>query len=243
MLPSGVCDADRLSALRKAEVYSSCVTVSIGRDCRVQDLGLGEEMVLITRDDVRREEHSGGDPHKTSVAVVPISGRDPSLAPPGKGALTLYAPCSIRYGDGWKSERDSAGRFVRGPRYRAFKQEYADTLIQRVTQRLLPELRRHIEVLDVATPLTYLRYTGNHDGAIMGFRPVWANIRRRVANRFTPVRHLYIGGQWAEYGGGVPGAVRAGLNSALLVLQRENPQAFRALCEVADGVERRSRVR
>jgi hypothetical protein len=40
---------------------------------------------------------------------------------------------------------------------------------------------------------------------------------------------------WAEYGGGVPVAVRAGLNSALIILKKEKPVAFRILRSVADG--------
>ena len=40
---------------------------------------------------------------------------------------------------------------------------------------------------------------------------------------------------WAEYGGGVPVAMRAGVNSALLVLQEERPEAFRALSAALDG--------
>ncbi|MCH5687820.1 hypothetical protein LWM68_28260 [Niabella sp. W65] len=44
-----------------------------------------------------------------------------------------------------------------------------------------------------------------------------------------------MGGQWAELGGGVPIAVKAGTNAALLVLQKENKQAFRLLADYMDA--------
>ena len=69
----------------------------------------------------------------------------------------------------------------------------------------------------------------------MGATPSRRNMRAGVAHYRTPVENLLLGGHWAEYGGGVPVAVRAGTNSALLVLRRERPAAFESLCEVMDG--------
>jgi prolycopene isomerase len=49
------------------------------------------------------------------------------------------------------------------------------------------------------------------------------------------VSNLFIGGQWAALGGGVPIAVKAGVNSALLVIRKEKPEAFKILVDVIDG--------
>jgi prolycopene isomerase len=140
----------------------------------------------------------------------------------------------LGYGDTWKTDPGLG----RGPAYRAFKQQYADTLIDRVERALAPGLRAHIEVLDVATPVTYLRYAGNRDGSIMGQLPNRRNMRLGVAGYRTPVANLLVGGQWAEYGGGVPMAVRAGANAALLVMQSDRPEAYAALRDVLDGKRR-----
>ena len=61
------------------------------------------------------------------------------------------------------------------------------------------------------------------------------NIKQKVARYRTPVENLFLGGHWAEYGGGVPIATKAGTNSALIVLQKENPAEFEALRGVVDG--------
>ena len=56
----------------------------------------------------------------------------------------------------------------------------------------------------------------------------------KVAGYRTPVDGLLIGGHWAEYGGGVPMAVKAASNAAAIVLKKDKPQAFKQLCAVLD---------
>ena len=235
MLPEGTVSQKIIRKQQNAEIYNSCITVSLGLNYLTSDLGLDEEQILLRRDDISRKEQLSGAPDKTEISVIANSSRDPSLAPDGKVALMLYVPCSIEYGDFWKTERDSNGNFVRGNAYRSFKEEYADIIIKRVEEKLIPGLRSYIEVLDIATPITYLRYTGNRNGAIMGFRPSFRNIRNNVAHYSTPVKNLFIGGQWAELGGGIPNAVKAGVNSALLIIKNEIPETFKILVDVIDG--------
>lgn len=240
MLPKGTVKNSVLAKHRNAEVFNSCTTLSIGLDCSPERLGLNEELVLLRRNDIARKEHGCGSPDKTELSIIAASFRDPTLAPKGKGTLTIYAPCTIDFGNYWATDRDASGSMVRGKAYKDFKQAYADILLNRIENKLLPGLRSHIEFLDIATPLTYQRYTGNRDGAIMGFRPSFRNIRNRIAHYSTPVKNLYVGGQWAELGGGLPVAVRAGMNSAFLILKQEAPATFRSMCEVVDnrGVDR-----
>ena len=143
----------------------------------------------------------------------------------------MYAAARLEDGDRWKT----GPGLERGAAYRAYKQEYADALIDRVERSLSPGLRDHIESYEVATPVTHHRYTGNRGGSIMAAKATGKNIRRRVAHYKTPVKNLYLGGHWAEYGGGVPLAVRAGVNSALLILRDEKPAAFEQVKALLDG--------
>ena len=115
-------------------------------------------------------------------------------------------------------------------------EDTVEELFDRVEAALAPGLRNHIELCDVATPVTHERYTGNRGGSIMAAKATGRNIRHRVAGYRTPVKNLYLGGHWAEYGGGVPVAVRAGANSALLVLRDANPAAFDETKGILDPV-------
>ena len=230
MLPDGAISASLLEKLRAADIADSTVTLSIGLNVPPEALGFGEELTLLSRDDVSRTDHNCGDPHRAAISILAPSLRDPSLAPEGEGTLTFFTSAKIGYGDRWRTGRDDA----RGPEYVAFKTAYADVLIDRVAAAFCPNLRDHIKLAEVATPVTHLRYTGNKDGTIMGARATRENMRSKVAHYITPIRNLFVSGHWAEYGGGVPVAVRAGVNSALLVLQRTRPAAFELLCQVVD---------
>jgi prolycopene isomerase len=230
MLPGGAVSDDLIARYRAAELYNSCVTLSLGLSCDPRSLGFDEELVFLTRDGVPRSQHNSGEPHTSGLSILAPSIRDPSLAPAGKGTLTIYCEAHIAYGDRWKT----GPRLERGPAYQQFKREYAEVILERVEQRLAPGLKRYIELMDVATPVTHLRYTGNRDGTIMAQRTSKANMKAKVAGYRTPVEGLLIGGQWAEYGGGVPMAVKAASNAAAIVLKQEKPQAFKQLCQVLD---------
>jgi prolycopene isomerase len=226
LLPPGTADPKHLDRLRRMDLYNSSVTLSLGIDCPVEEIGFGEEMWIVTRDDVPRAEQNCVDPERCAITILAPSFRDPSMAPPGKGTLALYTEAQIGYGNRWQT----GPGYERGPDYRAFKEAYAQTILDRVEKSLGVELRRHIEEMAVATPITHWRYTGNHSGSIMGERPSRWNIRNGVAQYRTPVDRLFLGGQWAEYGGGVPIATRAGANASVLVLRETRQEAYEALC-------------
>ncbi len=230
-LPPGSVDFSWKKRFDDADLYTSTFAISMGLDVPVTELGLGEEVVYVTADGVDRKDHNETDPHKAGISVVAGSARDASLAPPGKGTLSLQVMADMNWGDCWKT----GPGFERGRAYEAFKKEYADVLLDRIERVLVPDLRKHITLLDIATPITHWRYTNNYQGSIMGAKATARNFRNGVSGYYTPIKNMIVGGQWAENGGGVPIAVRAGFNSALLILKRERPAAFRLFSRVIDG--------
>ena len=135
----------------------------------------------------------------------------------------------MHYKDEWQTHLDVSGKRVRGKAYQELKKEVAEILITRVEQKLAPTLRSHILFYEVATPVTHWRYTGNKNGTMMGARPGRQNMKNKISHYRTPVQILIMGGHWAVLGGGVPIAAKAGANASLLVLQKENPEAFKSL--------------
>ena len=69
----------------------------------------------------------------------------------------------------------------------------------------------------------------------MGGKPTDRNIKAGIAHYRPPVPGLLLAGHWAEYGGGVPMAMKAAANTSLLILGRERPADFRALADLMDG--------
>jgi len=221
--------------LQKAELYSSSVTVSIALDCPVEALGFNEELVHLSSAAVPRREQAAGNPQLTEISILAPSFRDKTLAPDGHGTLLLFMPAEMKFEQEWRTEKDAQGNCIRGKAYKELKEAVARQLIQRVEEKVAPGLQQHILFYEVATPVTHWRYTGNTGGSMMATKPNRHNMVNKVATYGTPVKNLYIGGHWAELGGGIPIAVKAGANAALLLLQKENLPAYKAIVAYIDG--------
>lgn len=234
MLPAEMTKPTFIQKLRKAELYSSSVTLSIALDCNPKDIGFGEELVFLSKDGVPKKEQADGNPHTSGISILAPSLRDPSLAPEGMGTLTLYISSEISYADNWGAELSEDGTYLRSEAYYKTKEEVARVLIDRVEEKY-PEFKEHILFYDIATPVTHLRYTGNKNGSIMGARPGKHNMKLNITHIKTPVKNLYLGSQWAELGGGVPIAVKTGANAALVLLHSEKPKLAKSLGKYMDG--------
>lgn len=122
---------------------------------------------------------------------------DPTMAPSGKSVLTLW--CEADY-DYWKWLHKNNSRYAR------HKKEVAEIILASLEKRY-PGLGKAVEVVDVATPVTYERYTGNWRGAFAG----WALTTRKMSmmmgigmDKTLPgLDHFYRIGQWVEPGGNV----------------------------------------
>ena len=223
-----------MKKLDSSELYSSSVTISIALNCPAEDLGFGSELTLISNDSSTRDEQSGGDPHKSAISVLAPTVRDKTLSPEDKGTLTLYVPAWMDYEDFWRTERDEKGEFIRTDAYKALKEEYAQVIIERVSKKMCPTLREHIAFYEVATPITYYRYTHNREGSMMGTRPGKINMQSKIAHYKTPVKNVIVGGHWAELGGGVPIATKAAYNASLIVLKELNNAKYKELVSVME---------
>jgi phytoene dehydrogenase-like protein len=237
MLPPGAAPAKYIEKFRQAELYGSAVSLSLGLSVDPRSFGFDEEMVSLHKNGTTAEQARNTDPATAGLTILAPSIRDSSLAPEGKGTLTIYSSGDIGYGDRWKTEPGD----VRGPAYEAFKDAHAQALIDRVEKAMAPGLSKHIEVMDLATPVTHLRYTGNRDGTIMAQVANKKNMQLGVSGHQTPVENLYLSSHWAEYGGGVPVAVKAAANAALFVMRSDRPEKFRELGAVMSQPASRER--
>jgi len=128
-------------------------------------------------------------------------------SPAGKNTLTLV---TLQGFDHWKKyEKD----YWSGHKdaYRAEKERMAGILIRQAEEVILPGLSKAIEVKEIGTPLTNVRYTGNYRGAIYGWDQTLDNSSPRRLPHVTPVRNLYLSGAWTSPGGGYGGVLFSGL--------------------------------
>ncbi|MEN6310313.1 MAG: NAD(P)/FAD-dependent oxidoreductase [Acidobacteriota bacterium] len=128
-------------------------------------------------------------------------------SPDGKNTLSLmtlqgYGPWEKYEADYFAGRKDA---------YRAEKDRLADILIDKTEKILLPGLRRAIEVKEVATPLTNVRYTANPRGAVYGWDQTLDNSGQSRFPMRTPVKNLYLAGAWTFPGGGYGACIPSGL--------------------------------
>jgi all-trans-retinol 13,14-reductase len=130
-----------------------------------------------------------------------------AFSPKGKNTLNILA---LQGYDHWqKYEAD----YFRGSKsaYNTEKEEMADVLIDAVEKRLLPGLREAIEVKEIGTPLTNVRYTSNYHGAIYGWDQTPQNSGQKRVSHTTPLKNLYLAGAWTRPGHGYGGVIGSGL--------------------------------
>ena len=77
------------------------------------------------------------------------------------------------------------------------------TLLEERLSGVIPEIKGNVEVTDLATPMTYIRYCDTHEG---GYMTEWLPMRPTVT---APIRYrdgIYFTGQRTSFSGGLPPA-------------------------------------
>ena len=105
-------------------------------------------------------------------------------------------------------------------RYKAEKQALADAVIDRLEKRF-PGIVEQIEVVDVATPVTYERYTGNWRGSYMGWGNMTATAGKLMSRTLPGLGSFYMAGHWVFPGMGVPGAITSGRHVMQVICQKD----------------------
>lgn len=106
--------------------------------------------------------------------------------------------------------------------YRREKDRLADILIKRVEDTLMPGLSAAIEVKEVGTPLTNVRYTSNYHGAIYGLDQTVDNSGPSRLGHETPIANLYLAGAWTKPGHGYGSVLSSGIECFGEIMQKWN---------------------
>ena len=136
-------------------------------------------------------------------------------APEGCSALTT-AFMGDTY-EFWKKAKEEG-------RYEDEKNRLADGISRAVCEKF-PQAKGNIEVLDIATPLTYERYTGAHHGSWMSITGPGEKMKMYPAF-LKDVSGLYFAGHRLVPPGGLPVALETGRKAAQMVC-RQFGEVFR----------------
>ena len=89
------------------------------------------------------------------------------------------------------------------------------------------DLTEKISYLEVATPLTWERYTKNWRGSYEGFLSSPENLNYKPKSTLKGLENIYMCGQWVQIGGGVSTCVLSGKNTILEICQREEQNSIK----------------
>jgi phytoene dehydrogenase-like protein len=134
---------------------------------------------------------------------------DPKMAPPGHTVVQAMLTTSY---DWWAT---------RGSGYMNAKDNVVEQTLTQLEAHL-PQLRRAVQMVDVATPLSFWQHARSWRGAYEGWMPRGESMFGHVKKTLPGLQGLYMAGQWVEPGGGVPTAILSGRQVTQLLCDDRN---------------------
>ena len=136
-------------------------------------------------------------------------------APEGGAALTAILGFTDSY-DFWLAAKKNGSY--------AHEKEKLACALEAALAAAIPATRGRIDVIDIATPLTYERYTGSYHGSWMSRMTVTSKMKKYPCT-LKSVHGVYFAGFRTDFPGGLPGALLSGRRAAQL-LCRDFAAAF-----------------
>jgi phytoene dehydrogenase-like protein len=134
---------------------------------------------------------------------------DSTMAPEGKTTIVM------RYESPWKLWEN-----LEGEDYRKEKQQIQQDAVA-CLEAIYPGIAEFIEVIDVATPKTDVKYTGVKDGAYEGFMPSRENMMKALKMQLPKLKNFYMAGQWLSPGGGLPPSAQTGKWAVQMICKKK----------------------
>jgi len=177
------------------KLFPSYVQVSLGIDA---DLG-GEPGAVVLLLDKKVRIDPGTEEDAVAFRVFNF---DPAFAPAKKTAVvSILATYNYEY---WTSLREKNAK-----KYEAEKKRVASQIIA-VFEKRFPKAKGKIKVVDVATPASIIRYTGNWKGSMEGWLMTPATGLKPLPAVLPGLKDFYMVGQWISPGGGLPAGLMTG---------------------------------
>ena len=149
---------------------------------------------------------------RVSRLPVEFLAHDPTMAPRGKTVLRLMLRTDYDY---WK-------RASREPKDYADAKEAVAAMIVSALNEKYKGFADQVEMRDVATPLSFERYTGNWRGNWGGWLITEKTIASFHMQKTLPgLDRFYMVGQWVEPGGGVPSVALSGRQLVEILCHRD----------------------
>lgn len=184
------------------KTFPSYVQVSLGVARRFEGIPPVAGYPLATPFELDPEE-------KTTDFSYRIMSYDPTMAPAGKTVIIVMLKTNnYQY---WADLRENDRE-----KYKAEKQRIADFAIEQLEAKF-GGISENLEMVDVATPATVIRYTNNWKGSFEGWLMTRETGFQSLPKTLPGLSDFYMAGHWVEPGGGLPAALLSGRNVSQVI--------------------------
>ncbi len=143
---------------------------------------------------------------------IRIFNYSPIFSPSGKTVIQVMADSAWQP---WRELHDDTEA------YQAEKKAVASQVLDGLSD-VWPRIANQVEMINVATPYTFWRYTLNRQGAYEGFAITSKSIRRKIYRTLPGLSNFFMAGQWTSPGGGVVPSLMTGRHAAMLLCKQDS---------------------
>jgi len=193
----------------KYKVFPSFIQVSLGLNIEMKGIEPNQYLPIqgnLKIDNLTTIDYLG----------IRIFNFDDTLAPKGKTTITaLILTEDYKY---WVDLKEKDSR-----KYREEKKRISNRVIE-VLEDKFGIIKKNVEVTDVSTPASVIRYTGNWKGSFEGWVLTPELGFGQMDKTLPGLDKFYMIGQWVEPGGGLPPALMSGRAVAQMICKKDEKE-------------------
>jgi prolycopene isomerase len=201
-------NAKVIEQYKGSSVGTSFFTIYCGLDCEYHEVGINEETNFISNTTDMEFDYELSktlDTDKSSFILTCYNVFDNEMVPKGTSQVVLV---TMKYAEPWLK--------VPPHQYNDEKYRCAEAMLKNA-EKVFPGLISHIEEMEIATPITHMRYLGHPGGGAYGFDQYVKDSTLFVSPK-PPINGLYCAGSWYGSAGYQP-TLTSGHSAARAILK------------------------
>ena len=207
LLGDNILSDEEHNKISESTIGCTLTQLYIGLDCEPSEINIPDDEVFFVEGRSHREDYQmalSNQYEKSGFLLTNYSSMDESFNDKNKGVLTMTYIDNYDY---WKDDKEE---------YKKQKIEITKKMVERLC-KYYPKIREHIVVLELGTPKTMERYTGNPKGAVYGYTQTVKQAGKFRFKNQTSIENLSFVGAWTSPGGGYEGSISGGITEAIRI--------------------------